>query len=173
VYTLFVPPPPSTLASGKNLFHPFILWFCWRENIGDNKKDIAVLLVEIRTALQRDSEHCFHAQVCYTQIDSSLPDLFTTSQSPSHSDLCHFKITLFTPLQWAHQTLSSFGFPTFPYPSCMCSPLSVWPVSNNITACVLGLKSAYEGEHMIFGLLGQANLTQNDVLQFHPFTSEW
>jgi hypothetical protein len=30
--------------------------------------------------------------------------------------------------------------------------------------------SAYEGEHTIFGLLGQANLTQNDVLQFHPFT---
>jgi hypothetical protein len=28
------------------------------------------------------------------------------------------------------------------------------------------------GEHTIFGLLGQANLTQNDVLQFHPFTSE-
>jgi hypothetical protein len=27
--------------------------------------------------------------------------------------------------------------------------------------------SAYEGEHTIFGLLGQANLTQNDVLQFH------
>jgi hypothetical protein len=25
--------------------------------------------------------------------------------------------------------------------------------------------SAYEGEHMIFGLLGQANLAQNDVLQ--------
>jgi hypothetical protein len=33
----------------------------------------------------------------------------------------------------------------------------------------LDLMSAYEGEHMIFGLLGQANLTQNDVLQFHPF----
>jgi hypothetical protein len=30
--------------------------------------------------------------------------------------------------------------------------------------------STYEGEYMIFGLLGQANLTQNDVLQFHPFT---
>jgi hypothetical protein len=29
--------------------------------------------------------------------------------------------------------------------------------------------STYEGEHMIFGLLGQANLTQSDVLQFHPF----
>jgi hypothetical protein len=30
--------------------------------------------------------------------------------------------------------------------------------------------STYEGEHTIFGLLSQANLTQNDVLQFHPFT---
>jgi hypothetical protein len=27
-------------------------------------------------------------------------------------------------------------------------------------------------KNTIFGLLGQANLTQNDVLQFHPFTSE-
>jgi hypothetical protein len=31
--------------------------------------------------------------------------------------------------------------------------------------------STYEGEHTIFGLLGQANLTQNDVLQFHPYIS--
>jgi hypothetical protein len=30
--------------------------------------------------------------------------------------------------------------------------------------------SAYEGEHTIFGFLGQANLTQNYVLQFHPFS---
>jgi hypothetical protein len=30
--------------------------------------------------------------------------------------------------------------------------------------------STYEGEHTIFALLSQANLTQNDVLQFHPFT---
>jgi hypothetical protein len=32
------------------------------------------------------------------------------------------------------------------------------------------LKSSYEGEHTIFGLLSLAGLTQNDVLQFHPFT---
>jgi hypothetical protein len=32
------------------------------------------------------------------------------------------------------------------------------------------LMSAYEGEHTIFGLLGQANLTQNDVL--HCFASQ-
>jgi hypothetical protein len=30
--------------------------------------------------------------------------------------------------------------------------------------------SAYEGEHTIFGLLTLADLAQNDVLQFHPFT---
>jgi hypothetical protein len=44
--------------------------------------------------------------------------------------------------------------------------------SNPIVVFPLDLMSTYEGEHTIFGLLGQANLTQNDVLQFHPFTSE-
>jgi hypothetical protein len=44
--------------------------------------------------------------------------------------------------------------------------------SNPLVVFALYLMSAYEGEHMIFGLLGQANLTQNDVLQFHPLTSE-
>jgi hypothetical protein len=31
------------------------------------------------------------------------------------------------------------GFLPFPYFSCVWSPLSVWPMSNNITAFVLGL----------------------------------
>jgi hypothetical protein len=34
--------------------------------------------------------------------------------------------------------------------------------SNPIVLFALDLMSTYEGEHMIFGLLGQANLTQND-----------
>jgi hypothetical protein len=34
-----------------------------------------------------------------TQIDTSLPDLFTASQSPSHIDLCHFKVTVLAPLK--------------------------------------------------------------------------
>jgi hypothetical protein len=38
-----------------------------------------------------------------TWIDSSLPELFTTSWSPSHIDLCHFKVTVLALLQWAHQ----------------------------------------------------------------------
>jgi hypothetical protein len=45
-----------------------------------------------------------------THIGSFLPDLFTTSQSPSHSGLCQFKITIFAPLKWAHQTHSVFRF---------------------------------------------------------------
>jgi hypothetical protein len=55
-----------------------------------------------------------------TRIDSSLPDLFTTSWSPSQSGLCQFKITIF-----AHQTLSSLGSLPFPYSSCTCSAFSV------------------------------------------------
>jgi hypothetical protein len=49
----------------------------------------------------------------------------------------------------------------------------MWPKSNHIAVFALDLKSTYEGEHMIFCLLSLANLTQNDVLQFHPFTCEW
>jgi hypothetical protein len=44
--------------------------------------------------------------------------------------------------------------------------------SNPIVVFALDLTSTDEEEHTIFGFLGQANLTQNDVLQFHPFTSE-
>jgi hypothetical protein len=40
----------------------------------------------------------------------------------------------------------------------------MWSKSNHIAAFALDLKSACEGEHMIFGLLSLANLTQNDVL---------
>jgi hypothetical protein len=90
-------------------------------------------------------------------IGSSLPDLFTISQSPSHSGLCQFKITLSAPLQWAHQTLSSFEYPTFPYSSWIHSPLNLWPISNNITAFVWGIKTTYEGEHMSFGFLSLVN----------------
>jgi hypothetical protein len=49
-------------------------------------------------------------------LQSELIHLYiTTTQSPSHSSLCCFKVIILAPLPWAHQTLSSFGFPTFPY----------------------------------------------------------
>jgi len=44
------------------------------------------------------------------------------------------------------------------------SPLIMWSKSNHIAAFALDLKSAYEGEHMIFSLLRLPDLTQNDVL---------
>jgi hypothetical protein len=64
VHTLFgpfLPPSPcplplrsTLLTSRQNLFCP-LLQFCWRENISNNKKGKAFLLVEIRIAVQRDS----------------------------------------------------------------------------------------------------------------------
>jgi hypothetical protein len=77
-----------------------------------------------------------------------------SSLLPGH--LCCFKVIILAPLQWEHQTRSSFGFPTFPYHSCMCPPLSVWPKSNNVTVFVLDLKSTNEGKHMIFSFLNLA-----------------
>jgi hypothetical protein len=41
----------------------------------------------------------------------------------------------------------------------MCSPLVMWSKSKHIAAAfALDLKSAYEEEHMIFGLLSLADL---------------
>jgi hypothetical protein len=45
-----LPSPSLLLASGQNMFCPLVLLFCWRENIGHNKKGIAFLLL-----LGRDS----------------------------------------------------------------------------------------------------------------------
>jgi hypothetical protein len=59
------------------------------------------------------------------------------------------------------------GFLSNPLPPIYALPLSFNP-SYNIAVFVLDLEVAYEGEHMIFGTLSLANLTQNDVLQFHP-----
>jgi hypothetical protein len=39
------------------------------------------------------------------------------------------------------------------------------PKSNHIAAFTLDLKSTYEGEHTIFGLLSLAKLAQDDVLR--------
>jgi hypothetical protein len=56
--------PPYPLASRQSLFWAF-LQFLWRVEIINNKKDIMILLIDIRTAIQRDSYHCFHVQMCY------------------------------------------------------------------------------------------------------------
>jgi hypothetical protein len=108
-----------------------------------------------------------------TQVDSSLTDVYTGSWSPSHVDLCCFKVSILVPLEWGHQTLSCFGFSTYFHISHMCSPLVMWPKSNHIAVFVQYLKSAYEGEHTIFRFLSLANLAHNDVLQYHTFICKW
>jgi hypothetical protein len=50
-------------------------------------------------------------------------------------------------------------------PSLCALAFIMWSKSNPIVLFPLDLMSTYEGKHMIFGLLGKANLTQNDVLQ--------
>jgi hypothetical protein len=109
-----------------------------------------------------------------SQVDSSLTDLFTSSWSPCHIDLCHFKVSVLVPLSGDIKYYHVLGFLPIPIPPMYALPLPCDPSpSNHIAVFVLDLKSAYEGEHMIFGLLSVANLAQNDVLQFHSSTWEW
>jgi hypothetical protein len=99
-----------------------------------------------------------------THVDSSLIDLYPGYWSPSHDNLCCFRVSVLAPLEWGHKMLSCFGFSTYFWITHMLSPLVMWPQSKHIATFALDLKSAYEGEHTIFGLLSLADLTQNDVL---------
>jgi hypothetical protein len=62
------------------------------------------------------------------------------------------------------------GVVAYPHTSLVCPCLIMFSKSSPLVVFALDLKSTYEGEHTIFGLLGLANFSQNDVLQFHPFT---
>jgi hypothetical protein len=75
-----LPQTPTPLTSRQNLFCPF-LQFCWRENIRDNKKDIAFLLVDITIATQR-----FLALLpCTCVLQPKLVPLYLTSSLlPGH-----------------------------------------------------------------------------------------
>jgi hypothetical protein len=61
--------------------------------------------------------------------------------------------------------LSSFlGVLPILIPSLCALTFIMCPKSNPLVVFALDLMSTYEGEHMIFGLLGHANLTQLLVL---------
>jgi hypothetical protein len=62
------------------------------------------------------------------------PELINLYQAssllPGHYPIvasCQFKFTILAPLQWADQTLSSFGFPTFPILPLLVLPLAGEP----------------------------------------------
>jgi hypothetical protein len=62
-----------------------------------------------------------------TRIDSSLPELLTSSQSPSHVDLCHFKVTVLAPLQWGHKHFQVLGILPIPKPAICALSLAYDP----------------------------------------------
>jgi hypothetical protein len=134
--------PRSALCftSGPNLFCPLVLRFCWRENIRDNKKDIAFLLV-----WDKDSYTLrFPALLpCTCVSQPTLVHLYQTSSLfPGllpivASDSLRLLYSL--PYSEDINHIQVLGFLSFPYSPHVHSPLSVWPKSNNITAFVLGL----------------------------------
>jgi hypothetical protein len=72
-----------------------------------------------------------------THVDSSLTDLYTGYWSPSHDNLCHFKVSVLVSLEWGHQTLSCFWFLTYPHTSRVCSCFIMWPKFNHIGSFAL------------------------------------
>jgi hypothetical protein len=81
--------------------------------------------------------------------------------------LVAFKVSALVSLHWGQKMLSSFLGVLPILISLLCAlAFILWSKFNPLVVFALDLMSAYKGEHTIFGLLGQANLTQNDVLQF-------
>jgi hypothetical protein len=136
------PPVPSFhhLASRQNLFCP-LFWFCWRENMRDNKNDIAFLLVWDKDSY---TKKVLALLPCTSVFQHELVHLYQTSSLlPGHLPfVASVSIRLLYLLLYSGhiKNFQVLGFLHFPYSSCMRSPLSVWPMSN-ITAFVLGLNS--------------------------------
>jgi hypothetical protein len=149
--------PPSS-ASRQNLFCLLVLRFCWRENIRDNKKVIVFLLVWDK---DNYTERFIALFPCLWILQPMLVHLYQTSSllpSPFLIVASASLRLLYSLLYSGHiNHLQVLGFLPFSYFSHVHSPLSVWPMSNNITAFDLSLQCAYEGEHAIFGLLSLAN----------------
>jgi hypothetical protein len=116
-------PLPGRICSGCLLF-----WFCWRENIKDSKKDIAVLLVwdkncytERFLALEPFTCVLWSTLVHFYQTSSLLPGPLPIMASANlrllylllkGKHINHFQVLDFLP---------------FPFSSSAHSPLSVWP----------------------------------------------
>jgi hypothetical protein len=130
---------PHLLTSRQNLFYP-VLWFCWRENIRDNRKDISCLL-----AVDKDSytERFLTLLPCTCVLQPTLVHFFLISlllPGPLPIMASANLRLLYLLLNREHINHNQvLGFLSFPYFFHACSPLSVWPTSDNITAFVLDL----------------------------------
>jgi hypothetical protein len=121
IHYLGQPLPPSR----QNLFHP-LLWFCWRENIRDNKKDIAFLLVWAKDSY---SERFLALLPCTSVLQPTSVHLYQTSSllpTPLPIVASASLILLYLLLNREHINHTQvLGFLPFPYSSRVHSPLSV------------------------------------------------
>jgi hypothetical protein len=158
IHLPLLPTLPAHPPFWKNMFCPLVLWFCWRENIGDNKKDTEFLLVWDKDSY---TERFLALFPCTYVLHSTLVHLCQTTSlllGPLPILRCASLRLLSLLLYRKHIShIWGFCFLSLSYSSCACSPLIVWPMSNNITAFVLDIESTYEGECVIFGLLSLAN----------------
>jgi hypothetical protein len=81
---------------------------------------------------------CFHTYMYYKPNWFISTSPLYSSLVPFPSGLSQFRITIFVSIQWAHQPHSFLVFFPYPIPPMHTLPL-VWPISNNITAFVIGL----------------------------------
>jgi hypothetical protein len=102
---------------------PGILQFCWRENISDNKKDIAFLLV-----WDKDSyTERLHAHVCY----NAHWIIFATSWPPSHMVTSASLRLLYLLLYGEHiKHFQVLGFLPFLCSSHVLSPIEIFKGRN-------------------------------------------
>jgi hypothetical protein len=147
VYTLFgqlpcssCPPPNPLLLLGRTCSPPLVLPFCWRENISDNKKDIAFLLVWGKDSY---TEKFLALLPCTCVLQPTLIHLFQTSSLlPGHLLIVvSASLRLLYSLIYCKHInhIQVLCFLPFPYSCHAGSLLSVWPMSNNITEFVFGL----------------------------------
>jgi hypothetical protein len=131
------PPPP---CFWEEPILPSCIWFCWRENIGHNKKDIAFLQVWDKDS---NTERFLALLLCNCVLQPTLvPLCMTYSLLPGPLPIVASASLrlLYSFLYSKHiNHIQVLGSLPFPYFSCVSFPLSMWPMSNNVTAFVLGL----------------------------------
>jgi hypothetical protein len=117
----------------------FVLRFCWSENIG-NKKDKSFLLVWDKDSY---TERFLVLRPCTYELQPTLFHLYQISSLlPGPLPIvASISLRLLYLLLYSEHInhIQVLGLLLFPYFSRACSPLSVWPMPNNITAFVLGL----------------------------------
>jgi hypothetical protein len=127
-------PPQNTPLFRQNLLCPLVLWFCGRENMRDNKKNIVLLLVCNKDIY---TERFLVLLPCICVLQPILVHLYQTSSLLPSPFLIVASATLrflYSLLYNEHiNHIQVLSFLLIRYSSCARSPFSVWTISNNIS----------------------------------------